>query len=697
MLGKLDEYVAEKETFTNYVERVEQFFEANAIAVGKQKAVFLATCGASTYETLKNLCLPNEVKDVSFSEIIQKLTTHYTPEPLLIYERYIFGKRTRKYEEKVADFAVDLKRLSSTCKFDAFLDQALCMQFVVGLNMPKVQSRLMQERTLAFDDAVKIAIAESSAVASCANIDTMRGGGSAEDGTVHRVFSKGRGKAQSHSKVCWRCGNSGHSPDNCRFRTVVCHQCKRIGHIKKRCDAVAEWRRAADRAKSSKTNSKASAAVHRVRDRTGHDLTAGEDDGRPYVINHMDVSSGNDDADKTGRIRATSDNRDGRKQFDVSVDIDGKRVIFEIDTAASLSVVGERIYRSQLAKFPLRPTKVSLRAYNGESIRLLGEIQVPVLYAGRRVTLPLIVVRGDKPALFGRNWLGTIRLDWGRIFAVKTNHALDSLLTEFATVFSDDPGEIKGFEANIQVADDAQPIFRKAYQVPFAIRDKVKAQLQAGIDKGLFSPVKSSEWASPQVTVVKQSGDFRLCGDYKVTVNQVLDGDQYPLPSAQDLFAQLSGARYFSKIDLTDAFQQLKLSERSKALLTLNTLVGLLECERLPFGIKTAPQIFQRVMDEMLKDVDGVMCYIDDIMICTKTEAEHYDVLRQVFLRLQKHNVRARLNKCCFLQRSIDYLGHTIDCEGVHPTQGKIEALLHAPVPTSVTELQSFLGICELL
>ena len=154
----------------------------------------------------------------------------------------------------------------------------------------------------------------------------------------------------------------------------------------------------------------------------------------------------------------------------------------------------------------------------------------------------------------------------------------------------------------------------------------------------------------------------------------------------------MSGAKYFSNIDLTDAFQQLKLSERSKALLTVNAIIGLLACERLPLGIKTAPQIFQRVMDEMLKGIDGVMCYIDDIMICSKTEAEHYEILRQVFQSLQEHNDHARINKCCFLQSSIDYLGHTIDREGVHPTQSKVEALLHAPVPTNVAELQSFLG-----
>ena len=104
-------------------------------------------------------------------------------------------------------------------------------------------------------------------------------------------------------------------------------------------------------------------------------------------------------------------------------------------------------------------------------------------YDGQSEVLPLY----DKPALLGRNWLSHLRLDWGKIFAVRNNAQLDSLLTEFASVFSDDPGEIRGFEADMHIDDDIQPIFKKAYQVPFAIWDRIKSQLQTGINKGLFT------------------------------------------------------------------------------------------------------------------------------------------------------------------------------------------------------------------
>ena len=577
----------------------------------------------------------------------------------------MFGIRSRKTDERIADFAVDLKRLSATCKFGNFLDEALCMQFVVGLSMSEIQSRLMQESTLAFETAVKIAIAEHAAITSCAEIEPSTSRDSA-DRVHHVTATKHANPARVNKSSCWRCGNSNHTPENCRFKTQSCHGCNRVGHIQKRCDAVRKW-----------TRDKKPRPVHYVTTETAED----------NVINHLSeatracsstagvVESSPEDA---GCLNATTTSGDKIAPYHVAVNISGERVLFQLDTAASVSVVGEHIYKTQMSHFTLAPAGLSLTSYSGDPIDVLGKINVPVEYDGQSEILPLIVVGGDKPALLGRNWLSRLKLDWGKIFAVRNNAHLDSLLTEYDSVFSDNVGEIQGFEADVHIDDDVQPIFKKAYQVPFAIRDRIKAQLQTGIDKGVFTVVKSSEWASPQVNVVKPSGDFRLCGDYKVTVNQVLKSDPYPLQSANDLFATLNGAKYFSKIDLTDAFQQLKLSDRSKALLTVNTIMGLLTCNRLPYGIKTAPQIFQRMMDEMLKGIEGVTCYIDDILICSNTETEHYDVLKQVLCRLQEHNVRARMNKCCFLQSSIDYLGHHIDAEGVHPTKSKVEALLEA-------------------
>ena len=121
---------------------------------------------------------------------------------------------------------------------------------------------------------------------------------------------------------------------------------------------------------------------------------------------------------------------------------------------------------------------LSSRTVGGPLASILGETQVPVVYSGQSITLPRVVVRGNKPALLGRNWLSKIKLDWGTIFAVQNNAALDRVLTKYASIFSDEPGEIHGFEADVHISDDVHPIFKEAYQVPFAIQDRIKAHLE---------------------------------------------------------------------------------------------------------------------------------------------------------------------------------------------------------------------------
>ena len=194
-----------------------------------------------------------------------------------------------------------------------------------------------------------------------------------------------------------------------------------------------------------------------------------------------------------------------------------------------------------------------------------------------------------------------------------------------------------------------------------------------------------SEWAAPIVVVPKKDGRFRLCGDYKVTVNPVLDVDQYPLPKPDDLFASLAGGERFTKLDLSQAYMQLLLDEESAPYLTVNTHRGLYEYTRLPFGVALAPALFQKVMDTLLQGIPNVLCYIDDILVTGNSEAAHLRNLEEVLKRLHKEGFRLKRSKCAFMKKSVEYLGHTIIAEGLHPTSAKLEAITHAPPPQQVS------------
>jgi len=221
----------------------------------------------------------------------------------------------------------------------------------------------------------------------------------------------------------------------------------------------------------------------------------------------------------------------------------------------------------------------------------------------------------------------------------------------------------------------------------------VDKQLDKLLEKGVCSPVEYSEWATPIVCIPKTNGEVRICGDYKVTINPWLDVDKYPLPKTQDLFAKLAGGKYFTKLDLTQAYQQVELDDESKQYLTINTQKGLYQMNRLPYGIASSPAIFQRIMDQILQGLPSVVCYLDDILITGKSESEHWENVEQVLKRLQERGIRVNSDKCSFCQSSVTYLGHKIDREGLHPIQEKVEAIANAPVPKNVTELRAFLAL----
>ena len=216
-------------------------------------------------------------------------------------------------------------------------------------------------------------------------------------------------------------------------------------------------------------------------------------------------------------------------------------------------------------------------------------------------------------------------------------------------VFKDGLGTWQSAAATLHVKPNATPKFFKPCPVPYAIRESMELELDRLESAGIIEKVEHSDWAAPVVPIPKGDGKLWLCRDYKVTVNSQLLVDKYPLPRPEDLMARLAGGKKFSKLDLSQAYQQVPLEQNSQKYVTINTIKGLYQYTRLPFGIASAPSIFQRLMDTMLQDIPGTICYLDDILVTGKNDEEHFKNLEEVLKRLM--NARLRLKKLYFNAR----------------------------------------------
>ena len=298
-----------------------------------------------------------------------------------------------------------------------------------------------------------------------------------------------------------------------------------------------------------------------------------------------------------------------------------------------------------------------------------------------------MVVEGDGPSLLGRDWLGKLRLDWSELHQIQSTAPglLKELLDRYSEVFKDELGTIQGTTAKIQVDPTVQPRFCKARSVPYALRAKVDTELVCLEREGIIEKVTYAAWAAPIVPVVNRDGTIRICGDYKLTVNRAAKVDSYPLPRVEDLLASLAGGETFSKLDLAHAYLQLLLDDNSKPLLTINTSKGLFQYKRLPSGVASAPAIFQRTIESILKGLPHTSVYLDDILVTGDSETEHLHNLEEVLKCLSKAGIRLKRQKCAFMLTEVEYLGHKLSAEGLRHTESKVRAITDAPAPQNVT------------
>ncbi|KAI7687387.1 hypothetical protein SSS_09590, partial [Sarcoptes scabiei] len=182
-------------------------------------------------------------------------------------------------------------------------------------------------------------------------------------------------------------------------------------------------------------------------------------------------------------------------------------------------------------------------------------------------------------------------------------------------------------------------------------------------------------------------------GDYR-KLNSVTIPDRYTIPNIQDFFSSIRDAKLFSKIDLWKAYHQIPIAEEDIEKTAVITPFGLYEYLFMPFGLKNAAQTFQRYIDAIIRDLTFSCAYIDDILVVSNEDQEqHLRNIEILFKRLEENNLIIQLPKCEFLKRSIDFLGHTIDKDGIKPSASNQEAIIDFPVPKSKKQLQRFLGM----
>ncbi|GMJ04800.1 hypothetical protein HRI_004149200 [Hibiscus trionum] len=266
-------------------------------------------------------------------------------------------------------------------------------------------------------------------------------------------------------------------------------------------------------------------------------------------------------------------------------------------------------------------------------------------------------------------------------------------VSEFPDVF---PEELPGLppdrdvEFEIEIYPGSAPVSMNPYRMA---PKELKIQLQELLDRGFIRP-SSSPWGAPVLFVKKKDGSLRLCIDYR-KLNKITIKNKYPLPRIDDLFDQLQGATFFSKIDLRSGYYQLKVKRSDVAKTAIRTRYGHYEFLVMPFGLTNAPAAFMDLMNRVFRPyVDQfVVVFIDDILVYSRTEAEHAEHLRIVLQTLREHKLYAKLSKCEFWLSEVTFLGHVVSARGIQVDPSKIEAIVSWKQPKNVSEIRSFLGL----
>ena len=387
---------------------------------------------------------------------------------------------------------------------------------------------------------------------------------------------------------------------------------------------------------------------------------------------------------------------------------------FLIDSGAAVSIVPPSRLPSDVQVHPLS-NRLPLQAANGLPITVRGLARFKINLGFGEVMSTFVVADTPVPLLsYGFMAENGLVLDFQNrtlskpgsevsVFMMSNEYwengiapvddSVQNILSKYPTIYEPtfNPEMLNKHGIQHFIATFGPPTHSKPRRLDPIKLKAAKQEFDSLLKMGIIRP-SSSPWASPIHMVQKSDGSWRPCGDYRL-LNNITLNDKYPLPHIHDFVTELNGSKIFSKVDLVKGFFNIPVATDDIPKTAVATPFGLFEYLFLPFGLKNAPQSFQRFMHQILRDIPHIFIYMDDVLIATPDLQTHLETLDIVLNRLSSFNIAINKSKCVFAKSNIEFLGFLINPMGISPPEHRIQAIKDYPAPTNKKGLQRFLGL----
>lgn len=372
-----------------------------------------------------------------------------------------------------------------------------------------------------------------------------------------------------------------------------------------------------------------------------------------------------------------------------------KALMFKLDSGAGCNVMAY----SHICKLgigtKINPTSAELRNYGGSRLNTLGTVQLLCEIRGRTQEIMFHVVEKGSSPLIGLTLIKKLGL-LVKIHEVSAGPVVknnDSIIDEFKDVFEGKLGVIKGYKYKFKLKSGYQGKIEPCRNVPFKVYHTYKKELDKLEELDILEKIdEPTQFENAVVLVKKPDGSLRICLDPK-NLNDCLMREHFKLPTFEEIRARMKSPKVFTVLDASKAFHQVELDEDSSKITTFQTPFGRYRYKRMPYGIKTAPEIFHKKFKEIFGNINNIEHFMDDLKVWGKDQYEHDKTLRQVLERAREYNVKLNKTKCKIGVNKVKFLGHIFTDQGIEVNKEKVEAIMKMERPENVKEMERFLGI----